>query len=900
MNHRELRRTFLEFYGQREHKIVPSSSLIPRDDPTMLFTSAGMVQFKPYWAGTVELPYRRATSIQKCLRASDLDRVGKTPRHGTFFEMLGNFSFGDYFKYEAIPWAWEYLTQVVKLDGERLYASVFEEDDEAYNIWRTKVGLPAERVVRLGAKDNFWGPVGGGGACGPCSEIYVDLGAELGCGKATCAPGCDCDRFSEVYNIVFPQYNQLPGGAREPLKNRGIDTGMGMERLAMVSQQKKTIFETDLFAPIIKATAKMLNLEARGEKREARGEEQQMLCVAADHARALTFAIADGAIPSNDGRGYILRSILRRALLIARRAGVNEPFLYKVSGEVVELMRQWYPEVVAKREQAAMIIKSEEERFLRTLDDGLERWEDVLAAHKRDGLIPGEDLFKLHDTFGFHIELVKELAEEAGVRLDAEGFERAMREQRERSRKAIDASRQTLDAGRVLATEFIGHDCDEADTEILSVTALAGLGHDPKSQEDFGHVPRLYEVVLKQSPFYAEMGGQVGDTGRIIGEGFELEVLGTFTKGGVPTCKAKLVRGELPVGSGHDPKSQEDFGHVPTKVFAAVDKERRREIERAHTATHLLHAALRKALGDYVKQEGSLVEPGRLRFDFAAFEPMTAEQIRAVERMVYEQVVADQPVQAFRNTPLDDAKAMGALAFFGDQYGEKVTVVKVADFSMELCGGTHLRSTGQIGMFRITSETGVAAGIRRIEALVGTAALARVMAERQTIDQLQEKLGVTEDALVKKVESLAEEMRRLDAKLTALSGQVARGAGDELAAAPEDIGGVRVVVAHFPKFESAELRLVADRVREKMRENFAGFLTGGETARLLYVVFVSPDRQKTMPAGKLAKTISATMGGGGGGKPDLALGGGERANLAAGQDAFRSAVRAAASVPPTA
>jgi len=865
MNHRELRRTFLEFYAQREHKIVPSSSLIPRDDPTMLFTSAGMVQFKPYWAGTVELPYRRATSIQKCLRASDLDRVGKTPRHGTFFEMLGNFSFGDYFKYEAIPWAWEYLTQVVKLDGERLYASVFEEDDEAYNIWRTKVGLPQNRVVRLGAKDNFWGPVGGGGACGPCSEIYVDLGAELGCGKATCAPGCDCDRFSEVYNIVFPQYNQLPGGAREPLKNRGIDTGMGMERLAMVSQKKKTIFDTDLFAPIIKATAKMLGIESTDETRS-------MLYVAADHARALTFAIADGAIPSNDGRGYILRSILRRALLIARRQGVHEPFLYKVSGEVVELMRQWYPEVVAKREQAAMIIKSEEERFLRTLDAGLERWEEVLARHRRDGLIPGEDLFKLHDTFGFHIELVKELAEDAGMRLDAEGFERAMQEQRERSRKETLTTRAAGVAGAkdgLLATEFIGYDCDETNTEIQSFALL------PVGQ---------YEVVLKQSPFYAEMGGQVGDTGRIIGEGFELEVLNTVNKLGIPTCVCRVTRGDV----------------AKAPVIAAVDAERRREIERAHTATHLLHAALRKALGDYVKQEGSLVEPGRLRFDFAAFEPMTAEQIRAVERMVYEQVVADQPVQAMRDTPLDDARAMGALAFFGEQYGEKVTVVRVADFSMELCGGTHLRSTGQIGMFRITSETGVAAGIRRIEALVGKAALARVMAERQTIDQLQEKLGVSEDVLVKKVESLAEEMKRLDAKLSGLSAQLARAAGDELAAAPEDIGGVRAVIGHFPKFESAELRLVADRVREKLGENFVGFLTGGETVRLLYVVFVSPDLQKTIPAGKLAKTISATMGGGGGGKPDLALGGGLREKLGAGQDAFRTALKELAGVTPPA
>ena len=854
MNHRELRRTFLEFYAQRDHKIVPSSSLIPRDDPTMLFTSAGMVQFKPYWAGTVELPYRRATSIQKCLRASDLDQVGKTPRHGTFFEMLGNFSFGDYFKHEAIPWAWEYLTQVVKLDAERLYASVFEEDDEAYNIWRTKVGLSHKKVVRLGAKDNFWGPVGGGGACGPCSEIYVDLGAEFGCGKAECAPGCDCDRFSEVYNIVFPQYNQLPDGTREPLKNRGIDTGMGMERLAMVSQKKKTIFDTDLFAPIVKATAKMLSIERTDENRT-------MLYVAADHARALTFAIADGVIPSNEARGYVVRSILRRALLFAHRQGVAEPFLYKVSGEVVELMRQWYPEVVAKREQAALIIKSEEERFLRTLDAGLDRWQNVLEAHKRDGLVPGDDLFKLHDTFGFHIELVKELAEEAGVKIDTVGFEHAMKAQRERSRKETFISTAAGPAHEGAADwEFVGHESDEVDTEITS----------------FVQIPDgLYEVVLRKSPFYAEMGGQVGDTGRIIGEGFELEVLGTYTKQSVPACKAKLLRGTIVAG----------------KVFAAVDKERRREIERAHTATHLLHAALRKTLGDYVKQEGSLVEPGRLRFDFAAFEPMKLEQVAAVERLVYAQVVADIPLERTEKS-LDEARAAGALAFFGDTYGDRVTVVRIGEFSKELCGGTHLRSTGGVGLFRIVSETGVAAGIRRIEALVGKAAFECAAFERATITELSEHLGVSEDLLVKKVESLSEEMKRLGSKLAGLSAQVARGAGEKLAAAAEDVGGIRMVVGHFSEFEAGELRLVSDRVRELLKEKYAGLLTGGEGPRIRYVVFVSPDLQAGLPAGKLAKAVGPAMGGGGGGKPELAEGGGQLDKLGAGQEAFRSALKA--------
>jgi len=531
-------------------------------------------------------------------------------------------------------------------------------------------------------------------------------------------------------------------------------------------------------------------------------------------------------------------------------------------------MRQWYPELAAKREQAALIIKSEEERFLRTLDAGLDRWQEVLAANKRDGIIPGDDLFRLHDTFGFHVELVKELAGEVGVQLDVDGFERAMGEQRERSRKETFISTVAGPAHEGAAeSEFVGYDKDEADTEITS----------------FAQLPDgLYEVVVKKSPFYAEMGGQIGDTGRIVGEGFELEVVGTYSKHGVPACRAKLVRGEIAV----------------TRVHAAVDKERRREIERAHTATHLLLAALRKTLGDYVKQEGSLVEPGRLRFDFASFEPMTKEQVHRVERMVYDQVVADRRVQALRETPLDEAKAMGALAFFGDQYGEKVTVVKVGDFSMELCGGTHLKSTGQIGVFRITSETGVAAGIRRIEALVGKAAFERITLERRMIDDLQQKLGVSEDVLVKKVESTYEKERRLESELEAIKAKQAHNAGDALAKAHAARGGVRDVVEHYSDFDVRELRLIADRVREGLRDRYAGFLTCGRIARVNYVIFVSSDLQATLPADKLAKRVSAVMGGGGGGKSDLALGGGELAKRVAGQAEFRKAIQELAGATP--
>ncbi|OYD15386.1 alanine--tRNA ligase [candidate division WOR-3 bacterium JGI_Cruoil_03_51_56] len=862
MNHRELRRTFLEFFSERGHKIVPSSSLIPTNDPSLLFTGAGMVQFKPFFAGTVELLYRRACSIQKCLRASDLEQVGKTSRHGTFFEMLGNFSFGDYFKADAIPWAWEYLTQVVKLDKDRLYVSVYEEDDEAYEIWHKKVGLPENRIYRLGKEDNFWGPVGGGGACGPCSEIYFDLGRSYGCGKATCAPGCDCGRWSEIYNIVFPQFNQLADGTREPLKNRGIDTGMGMERLAQVSQGKRTIFDTDLFAPIVRETSRILGIEPDEHNRP-------MFWVAADHARALTFAIADGAIPSNEARGYVLRGILRRALLFAHRQGVRDPFLYRVSGAAVELMRQWYPGLADKREQAALIIKSEEERFLHTLDAGLERWEDVLKKYRSEGVIPGGELFRLHDTFGFHIELVKELAKDENVNLDTEGFKQAMQAQRERSKKAVSIAggvQAELTVEFSSSPKFVGYEKDETETELVRFVPI-------KDKEVKG---RVYEVCLKDTPFYTEAGGQIGDTGRITGDDFELEVIDSYYKQGLRVCKAKLAKGKIAKG----------------EVVAQIDKERRREIERAHTATHLLHAALRRVVGDYVKQEGSLVEPGRLRFDFAAFKPLTSEQLYQVEKLVYEHVIADQRIKRIENVPLEKAKAMGAMAFFGEQYGEKVTVVKIGDFSKELCAGTHLRSTGEIGMFRIVSETGVAAGIRRIEALVGSAAYNKVTEERQTIERLQESLGVNDKVLVNKVTGLIEELNEVSSRMQKLTGRVAASAAAELAGKALKIGGVDTITGYFPDFDINGLRLVADRVRELLKAHYIGMLSGNVgSGRLRYIVFVSPDLQKQLPAGRVAKTIGQALGGGGGGKTFLAEGGGRADRLSSGQDAFLNEVR---------
>ncbi|MEO0084281.1 MAG: alanine--tRNA ligase, partial [candidate division WOR-3 bacterium] len=531
MNHRDIRRTFLDFYAQREHKIVASSSLIPKDDPTLLFTSAGMVQFKPFFAGSVPLPYKRATSIQKCLRASDLKQVGKSIKYCTFFEMLGNFSFGDYFKKEAIPWAWEYLTQVVQLDQERLYVSVYEEDDEAYEIWLKDVGLDAQRIYRLGKEDNFWGPAGAVGACGPCSEIYYDMGEEFGCGKKSCAPGCDCERFLEVYNIVFPQYDMQLDGTLLPLKNRGIDTGMGMERLCMVSQGKKSIFETDLFVPIIKSLSKILNSPLNDKNRV-------VYYAAADHCRALTFAIGDGAIPSNEGRGYMLRSILRRALLFAYKIGIEEPFLYRLSSEIVELMRQWYPELVAKRETISLIIKAEEERFLNTIAAGLVRWQELTDQYQKTKTIPGIEIFRLHDTFGVPIELTQELAQEGNFTLDLAGYEQEMEKQKARSRKVVvDVKSKITDAMETALSkqneDFCGYQYDEIDTQILIVQQLDN---------------QTWEVFLQDPPFYAEAGGQVGDTGKIIGENFELAVIDSYYKNKHRWSKVKLIKGELQPG----------------------------------------------------------------------------------------------------------------------------------------------------------------------------------------------------------------------------------------------------------------------------------------------------------------------------------------------------------------
>ena len=852
MNHREIRRTFLDFYAKREHKIIASSSLIPKDDPTLLFTSAGMVQFKPFFAGSVPLTYRRATSIQKCLRATDLERVGKSIKYCTFFEMLGNFSFGDYFKKEAIPWAWEYLTQVVELSQDRLSVSVYEEDDEAYQIWHQDVGLESKRIYKLGKKDNFWGPAGSIGACGPCSEIYYDMGEEFGCGKETCGPGCDCERFLEIYNIVFPQYDMQSDETLLPLKNRGIDTGMGMERLCMVSQEKKSIFETDLFVPITKVLGKILSSPLNDNNRLA-------YYAAADHCRALTFAIGDGTIPSNEGRGYMLRSILRRALLFAYKIGIEEPFLYRLCGEIMSEIRQWYPEYIQKHESIALIIKSEEERFLRTIETGLTRWKELSEQYKETKIIPGTEIFKLHDTFGLPVELAQELANENKFTLDLEGYEKEMFAQKERSRKTVvDLKSQITDSTEQALSmqneEFAGYESDEVETNLLIAQKITN---------------DVWDILLQNPPFYSEAGGQIGDTGKIIGDKFELEVIDSHYKNKHRWSKVKIINGELSEGA---------FVEDPIPVRAIIERERRREIERAHTATHLLHAALRTVVGEYVKQEGSLVEPGRFRFDFTCPTHLTKEQINKVEELVYSKIVEDIKVEHLRNVPINEAKAIGALAFFGEVYGERVNVLKVGDYSIELCGGTHLRRTGEIGNFKIITETSIAAGIRRIEALVGKSAYREIKKEREILDELNQKLEAKDKSLGEKIDGLFSNQKQLEQKLERITAKIIDSEVEKMRQNIETIAGVKIVFKTFDYLDNNALRLIADKLRQLEVENLCGFLVADKEGeeRIRYILFVSSNIQDKIPASELAKQVGKAIEGGGGGKPDLAEGGGRK------------------------
>ena len=845
MNSPELRSSFLQFFKERAHTIVPSSPLVPRDDPTLLFTSAGMVQFKKFYSGTLPLPFNRAASCQKCLRASDLDEVGKTPKHTTFFEMLGNFSFGDYFKAEAIEWAWEYLTEVLGIDENRLWISVFSEDDEAYSIWNGRIGISSEKIVRLGEEDNFWGPAGSTGACGPCSEVYYDLGQEKGCGKPDCAPGCDCSRWTEVWNLVFPQYDQQADGTRLPLKHRGIDTGLGLERLAMVMQGVDSVFKTDLFRPLIS------ELERVFERKYTHSiETVRAMNIIADHVRALAFTITEGVIPSNEGRGYVLRRLLRRAL---RQHHVlfheTRPFVYRLVGVVSSTMGDHYPELTERREEVALIVKAEEEKFLNTLDRGMTMFERVAGELKtrRVDTIPGEEIFRLYDTYGFPLDLTRELAEEEGLKLDLEGFERAMKLQKRRAHEGSYFADVSSTKGwevfrKSPSSSFVGYATTELDSRILR----------------WRTIDKTVEVVLNTTPFYPESGGQVGDKGYIVAQDFRIRVENTHSVEDFIVHSGVLEKGSV----------------SDQPVRALVDAERRSAIERAHTATHLLHHELRELLGSETRQEGSLVEEDRLRFDFNCYRPLSSEELRIIEERVNEKILNRHPIE-FTTMSYEEAKGKGAIALFGEKYGDEVRVVRIGNFSMELCGGTHLANSSEVGLLRLVREEPVAAGIRRLEALTGKEAYKFTTEEESILRQLSSTLKTPVGELGERVLRLLEEKKKLETDLQELRSFAVVVLTEELMQKRCERNSFTWIVSRVRLKSVEHLRALADQLRERVREKFLGVLASQVEGRAKFLTFVSDDLGQSHPASSIAREIARIVGGGGGGRATIAEAGGK-------------------------
>jgi alanyl-tRNA synthetase len=851
----EIRDGFLRFFEEREHRRIPSSPLVPVDDPTLLFTSAGMVQFKPMFAAKGSLEYTRATSIQKCFRVTDLERVGHTPRHLTFFEMLGNFSFGDYFKRDAILWAWEFVTAVLDMDPAVLWATVYTDDDEAAGIWEKETGLLPGRVVRLGEADNFWGPAGTSGACGPSSEIYVDLGPELGCGRPECAPGCECDRFQEFWNLVFPQFHQDEAGKRTPLPKKGIDTGMGLERLAQILQGKRSVFETDEFVPLRRAAMELAGIDAETEA------ERVALNIISEHARAVTMLFSEGVYPSNEGRGYVARRILRRAARRGLALGLREPFLYRLTGTAVDVFHQAYPELHQSRDRIAQVTRAEEARFLETLETGMRRFEEVVERTRSRGesTITGRDAFTLYDTYGFPLDLTSEMAEEQGLTVDAAGFEDEMGKQVERSRASARFDNEAADEvpwewlgdGDQAHSNYVGYDILDTEARVVA-RRPSGDGE--------------WDLLLDVTPFYAEGGGQVADRGTLTGPGFELELTDVRRRNGMIVHRGLVKTGGEP-------------GEGPYR--ARVDTKARRNTERNHTATHLLHAALKREVGTHVTQAGSLVAPERLRFDFHHFSALTPAQIRAVEDDVNRAALADFPVRK-EVTSMDEARAAGATAMFGEKYGERVRQVFVTDgeqhdVSRELCGGCHVRRTGEIGFFRIVSEESVAAGIRRVEAVTGWNAVVRMREEDEMLRRIEAAVKASTLRDVEpRVQGVMDENDRLKRELHRLRSELLSRSSGDILDRVEEVHGVPFLATELPVEDVKALREGADRLRDRMKSG-VGLLIARREDKVNLLAFVTDDLVggRGIRADVLVREVAKVLGGGGGGRPQLATAGGK-------------------------
>ena len=859
----ELRRMFLEFFEKKGHLKMNSFSLVPHNDNSLLIINSGMAPLKPYFTGQEIPPSTRVCTCQKCIRTGDIDNVGKTARHGTFFEMLGNFSFGDYFKEEAIPWAWEFLTETVGIPAYRLYPSVYVDDNEAYEIWNKKMNISPERIFKFGKEDNFWEH--GSGPCGPCTEIYFDRGEKYGCGKPTCTVGCDCDRYMEVWNVVFSQFNNDGKGHYTELEQKNIDTGMGLERLAVAVQDVDSIFDVDTLLALRNKVC-----EIAGKKYKENEKNDISIRVITDHIRSATFMISDGIMPSNEGRGYVLRRIIRRADRHGKLLGIDGAFLVGLAKAVIAGSKDGYPELAEKQDFILSVIEQEEEKFEKTINQGLEILDGIQKDMEAKGVntMSGEDAFKLYDTYGFPIDLTKEILEEKGMDIDEEAFKQAMKVQKDTARNARKTtSYMGADAtvyeqiDPAINSEFIGYDKIEAEGKIVALVSV--------SSEEDGEESTVSEaltdgmagaVITDVTPFYATKGGQVGDVGVITLGDSVFEVKETIPVAGSKIAHiGKVVKGMFKVGD---------------KVVLKVDGENRMATCRNHSATHLLQKALREVLGTHVEQSGSYQDAGRTRFDFSHFRAMTPEEIKAVEKLVNDKIAESLPVDT-KVMSIEDAKKSGAMALFGEKYGDEVRVVGMGEFSKEFCGGTHVKNTGMIGQFKIISESGVAAGIRRIEAITGHNVIKYYENLEQTIAEAAKIIKASPDKLVEKAKHLMEEMKTLQSENESLKNKAAKEALGDVMDKVVEIGGVKVLSVEIPETDGNELRTLGDELKNKLGEGLI-FLASAKDGKVNLVAMATDGAVKAgVHAGNLIKTVAPIVGGGGGGRPNMAQAGGK-------------------------
>lgn len=851
----ELREKYLSFFESKGHLRLPSFSLVPVNDPSILLINAGMTPLKPYFTGQEVPPSKRVTTCQKCIRTPDIDNVGKTARHGTFFEMLGNFSFGDYFKKEAIAWAWEFFTVVLGIPAEKLNVSVYLEDDEAYDIWNKDVGLPESRIFRMGKEDNFWEH--GIGPCGPCSEIYFDRGPEKGCGKESCTVGCDCDRHVEIWNLVFTQFERQKDMTYIPLKSKNIDTGMGLERLACVMQQVDNLFEVDTIRSVLDQVCEFAAVEYGSDKKK-----DVSIRVITDHCRSASMMISDGVLPSNEGRGYVLRRLIRRAARHGRLLGIKETFLAKLADTVINTSMGAYPHMEEKRDYIKKVISIEEEKFYATVDQGMTILDQYIVQVRQNGnnTLTGDMVFRLHDTYGFPVDLTREIAQENGIQVDEEGFMAEMKQQKAKAREAHlkkegSAWEKDLFTGehKLFTTEFTGYEEVETSANAKFIVLDGQLSESAQMDDEIA-------LVLDKTPFYAESGGQVGDTGIITGKNFTMQVT---------DCKKTADGKVLHLG-----RIDNGMVQVGETVTASIDVKKRKSTARNHTTTHILQRALKNVLGDHIHQSGSFVSPDRLRFDFTHFSALTSEQIEAVEQQINEVILADYPVTT-RVMAVNEAKSEGAEALFGEKYGDMVRVVSVGDYSKELCGGTHIKASGEAGLIKILSDSGIAAGVRRIEALTGTGAISWYKEKEKLLQSVSQAVKASSDEAPAKVVSLNDELRSLRKELEALKTKMVNSSLDDILNKVQEIAGIKVLCARMDQLDMNGLRNTSDTLKNKLGDSVV-VLASGLDGKVNIIVSASKGAvSRGIHCGKIIAEAAKAAGGGGGGRPDMAQAGGK-------------------------